>query len=633
MAQAVQILSGTCPINGNALQIHYDYRWAKCHGLVKAGTAFWLVEISADGVFAMRLPVIKGTGEGSPTWTKLKGSGSYTTEQGTLADLIAEFGGVPSGVAFPSGADRTAAIAAGTVKELLNAAGMAPVYTKSTFSTGLGWSFSPSVLEARNTCFADVSGVKTSYLYKLVFTFGDVPTAVLSLEETGQLHGNTSTQNRFHFFEPSTGLMVRVPLTGGTLPTVNHSAPVLAIWNAATNGWDTVRHNFWHWASLTYYWLSQPYCLTSGQGAAFDASVGAGGAGVARSIYLYQNIETSDWRPIAWSAASFGPNYHNGNGLIWGSGGPRVFDLYRTLGRTSGGSNDAFVSSTSQEGFPASSEVEYFHPSSGLISAVWNAVNTNISGAGTFRATPGAVGTVVFATQSGTANLNATLKTTARARLDTTGVWPAGARDAYVIRSSETTTESTQIKEIPFGVDKASYSGTIIRWDFDGTWWRPVYDMIKDPDPLWGGVCTKHPFGDLNLPTGEVSDAVMSAAIAALPGATSPPSGWLTYTFSSGTVVLGRAATTKLVTGYFSPVRQFQTPYANGTLEANAQVKWTNNGAFYKFHLRASAINRTQQHLTYSDDMRNDDVVVCAGPLVAGESPSSQKFSFVGSTG
>lgn len=174
-------------------QLRYDYRWAKCHGVMSGPDGKkWLVQISADGVYAMRVPIFKGS------------SGAGGSKQTAVREAVRLFGGVPSGAPFPSGAALTAAIEAGTVLELSSASDMAPVYAKSPYSSAMGWSFNNAGSQAHNTCYSESAGVYTSYHYRLDISLDG---ASLTLVTSGTIKG----PNRFKFWEPTTGNYLRVP--------------------------------------------------------------------------------------------------------------------------------------------------------------------------------------------------------------------------------------------------------------------------------------------------------------------------------------------------------------------------------------------------------------------------------------
>lgn len=182
MVQAVQILMG------RGIEVKYDFRWEKCHGITTGpdGTR-WLVEISADGVRAMKFGLDSGS----------IGSKTDANKQATIM-----FGGIPNGTTFPVGDKLAAAVSAGKIKTLRTASRMTDFYGKRPYTSTMGWSFNDNGTEAHNTCWqavtpgSDVPDIEstttvfTSYHYKLSINFfvnGDPPTAELDVVSSGRL--------------------------------------------------------------------------------------------------------------------------------------------------------------------------------------------------------------------------------------------------------------------------------------------------------------------------------------------------------------------------------------------------------------------------------------------------------------
>lgn len=177
----------------DGIQLRYDYRWAKCHGVLTGpDDKKWLVQISADGVLAMRVPIFKGS------------SGAGGSKLIAVREAVKLFGGVPSGEPFPTGAALPAAIEAGTVIELASATDMDPAYSKTSYSTAMGWSFNEAGTEAHNTCYSEAAGVYTSYHYKLDISLTG---ATLTLVTSGVVKGG----GRFKFWEPTASNYLRIP--------------------------------------------------------------------------------------------------------------------------------------------------------------------------------------------------------------------------------------------------------------------------------------------------------------------------------------------------------------------------------------------------------------------------------------
>ena len=134
----------------------YSPSWLKTHGIHKATDgSVWLVEIGKDnGVLAMPLPIFDGT-DSYAFMAFLDSLGDTDT-----LNVVLEFGGLPTGEPFPSGADLTDAIAAGKVLQLLTDADVEPFYrdtVNSVNTSGLfndcGWAFSESGAKADNIAF------------------------------------------------------------------------------------------------------------------------------------------------------------------------------------------------------------------------------------------------------------------------------------------------------------------------------------------------------------------------------------------------------------------------------------------------------------------------------------------------
>lgn len=146
------------------VRVLYESGANATHGIYKAGTKnHWLVEISAvRGILAMPLPVIPST----------RGPG-YLRRMEKIGDvggaaLCREFGGLPSGETFPTGAALTAAIADGKVLRLMEADDLSGYYGAPAGTASIhwsGWAFSESGAKAHNTKFLfrrEAGAAKTS---------------------------------------------------------------------------------------------------------------------------------------------------------------------------------------------------------------------------------------------------------------------------------------------------------------------------------------------------------------------------------------------------------------------------------------------------------------------------------------
>lgn len=233
MAKAVQVILGIGKQKptDDGVQVKYDYRWARSHGIaIDPDGKSWLIEISeAEGVLAMRLPLIKGT------------AGLKANPQKVLSETVKLFKGIPSGETFPVGAALTTAITEGRVLRLLAATGLAAAYGKNEFSATLGWSFNDTGSEAHNTCYTSVSGVQTSFHYRIDITLGETPGATLTEVSNGQLRG----LSRFRFATDSAGIpYANTPTTAwtGAEPNQQGLAPIFV---THINGvLEIVYHNY-----------------------------------------------------------------------------------------------------------------------------------------------------------------------------------------------------------------------------------------------------------------------------------------------------------------------------------------------------------------------------------------------------
>ncbi len=157
-------------VKAKGFTCRYDFRWTTTHGLVKAADKrWWLVEVSqGHGVLAMPLPLY----ENIPEFEDDPGAG-----QQELVDVIAAFGGQPTGETFPTGKTLREAIARGDILQLLTPGDMEEFYVYSPYSTCLGWAFSSDGHEAHNTAhgiedFSDGRSIGVGVHYRIVFKIG-----------------------------------------------------------------------------------------------------------------------------------------------------------------------------------------------------------------------------------------------------------------------------------------------------------------------------------------------------------------------------------------------------------------------------------------------------------------------------
>lgn len=132
--------------------VDYQSGQTATHGIVNAGPKNdWLVEISEErGVLAMPLPLIRSTANDSYR--------KYLARKGDIGGLYIfdEFGGLPSGETFPTGAALDAAITKGMVLRLLEPADLEPFFsvpdpTQDMTGFQSSWAFSLTTGKARAT--------------------------------------------------------------------------------------------------------------------------------------------------------------------------------------------------------------------------------------------------------------------------------------------------------------------------------------------------------------------------------------------------------------------------------------------------------------------------------------------------
>lgn len=148
-------ISGKVPTSvRRTVALNYDYKWARTHGVYKSGPKnHWLIEISiTNGVLAMPLPILANTAT-TAYRTKLVKKGDTATLK-----VVDEFGGLPSGEEFPSGATLSKAIADGKVLQLLSAAALADFYALSPYALHWGWAFSEDGKHAHATAYERITG-------------------------------------------------------------------------------------------------------------------------------------------------------------------------------------------------------------------------------------------------------------------------------------------------------------------------------------------------------------------------------------------------------------------------------------------------------------------------------------------
>lgn len=190
------------------VQIRWDYKFNTTHGItVGADGTKWLVEISrANGVRAMKLPIY----EMSDKEFYLLRAINAGDEAMRRALLLLEC--LPTGEGFPTKADDR-------VYQLMSAGELSDFYSHQTYSTSMGWCFSPDGSQAHNTCW-DVAddGYLTGWHYRLQLNFPKPgvdgkyqPTATLVPVSSGRLYAPAARLGRYlyiKFYEPALGYLV-----------------------------------------------------------------------------------------------------------------------------------------------------------------------------------------------------------------------------------------------------------------------------------------------------------------------------------------------------------------------------------------------------------------------------------------
>lgn len=152
----------------NGLQIRYDWRWHRTHGIARAlDGRLWLIEIGVTrGIIAMPLPM-NATSQLPAFRDKLDlmkdSAGAYAYD---------ELGGYPTGESFPVTAIDSW-VRAGKILRLASANDVANFYQHGSFSAALGWAFNLAGSEAHNTCVSfDDDGFQTAYHFAASWVIG-----------------------------------------------------------------------------------------------------------------------------------------------------------------------------------------------------------------------------------------------------------------------------------------------------------------------------------------------------------------------------------------------------------------------------------------------------------------------------
>lgn len=142
----------------------YDYRFGKTHGVsFDPDGVPYLIEISTRGVYAMPLYM-------DPVSTTIQGRARYLSVSPELQYVFDTFNGIPLGTNFPFVSSDNLFDKwkrAGEIIELMPG-GLTDFYSKSAYSSNMGWVLNSRGTEAHNTCYGYTNtSIKVGYHYRL----------------------------------------------------------------------------------------------------------------------------------------------------------------------------------------------------------------------------------------------------------------------------------------------------------------------------------------------------------------------------------------------------------------------------------------------------------------------------------
>lgn len=159
-------------IKKDGVQIRYDYRFARTHGLVKgANNRWWLCEIAQGrGIHLMPLKRYPETTTESFR-KKLEDIGDNDG-----LDILDLFGGFPTGETIPPITTTLEAyVRAGLIIKVVSASQLNDFYSCSAYSSACGWAFSESGKEAHNTAYRyGEDGVQRGVHWNATFSAGEI---------------------------------------------------------------------------------------------------------------------------------------------------------------------------------------------------------------------------------------------------------------------------------------------------------------------------------------------------------------------------------------------------------------------------------------------------------------------------
>jgi hypothetical protein len=200
------------PDRTRTVEVLYDYRFNKTHGITLGGTLPgkteklpYLIEIGQAGViaFPLSLDPVSLTADGAARYKELYPElfSDYEGGAGSSSGIgLFDFlGGFPTGE-FPYvyERDRASLIRAGEAVVICSTNAF---YANSMYSSAMGWVFNESGSEAHNTCWgSDAKGVSIGYLYGINIEIGDFTPAITD-PRAGQLAGELGRAQTLRVWE------------------------------------------------------------------------------------------------------------------------------------------------------------------------------------------------------------------------------------------------------------------------------------------------------------------------------------------------------------------------------------------------------------------------------------------------
>lgn len=156
----------------DGLQIQYDWRFQRTHGLCKgADGKFWIIEIGISrGVVAWPLELNDGS---TKDWFRAL---CETRKDSEALWILDQYGGFPTGAPLPTGDDAKTWTRAGKLVQLASIDDMNPFYQKTMYSDDVGWAFNWSGTEAHNTAWYMDGDIPRGVHYMLPIAIGALKT-------------------------------------------------------------------------------------------------------------------------------------------------------------------------------------------------------------------------------------------------------------------------------------------------------------------------------------------------------------------------------------------------------------------------------------------------------------------------